>query len=388
MSTVKIGYLHIGHSQHGIRRYSELLASEARKCNLDVVEASVILTANPQQNRAILIDAAKKLACADVIHLQHNTLLWGERSQSRNIKTFIQNCSSPLIATFHDVYVQAQPLTWNNFFTYARARYGPYSLLLRWMFSQLKQILVCTKQESQRLKSIIGTNTTNAEKIKLVPHFVEERTVKNNSDEARKALQLEGFKIITLLGWIVPRKGHRLVIEALPNLPPNAKVIFAGSPSSGGEWFLEELLTLAQTLGVKDRLIITGYLSETELEQYLLTTDLAICPFQKSSASGSLSTWLSIAHPKILSFDLPLIDEYNTIEPGAIKTFSPYTPNAFAQAVQQMLSNFSEEENIAVKNIQQRLCMSTIFAEHLQIYSQIAEKTNKSNSNVLSIINN
>ncbi|MBD2594942.1 glycosyltransferase family 4 protein [Nostoc spongiaeforme FACHB-130] len=375
---MKIGYLHIGSEQHGIHRYSKFIASEARQRGFTVIEANVVLTESLHHNREILVEAANKLSSADIVHVQHNTFLWGERSQLKNFRVFVQNCSSPLVVTLHDIYLPKIPLHWKTLLSYIKSQYNSNSRFIRWMFAKVQKVLVCTEQERQRLHTVVGINTLNASKITLIRHFVEERLITANSAIARKKLNLEGFQTITLLGWIFPRKGHRLVVEAIPYLSTNIKVIFAGQPSERCDWFLEELLTLAQTLGVKDRLIVTGYLSEEELEQYLVATDLAICPFQKSSASGSLSTWLSIAHPKILSFDLPLIDEYNNIEPGAIKTFSPYTANAFAQAVQHILSNSDEQENLAVKNLRQHLCMSTILVQHLDIYSQITEKKQKS----------
>ncbi|MCX7593405.1 MAG: glycosyltransferase family 4 protein [Fischerella sp.] len=366
---MKIGYLHIGPVQHGIRRYSELIASEARQRGFTIIEASVVLTEDRHKNRAMLMAAAKQLAAADVIHLQHNKLLWGKRSQRYYLQLLMRNCSCPLIVTMHDVYVLQVPFSWRNIFNYAKAKYGPTAWNLRWMCAQVQQVLVCTKQEAQRLEYLVGTNTVN-NKVKVISHFVEERTVTVSYEVARKALNLEKYKIITLLGWIFPRKGHRLVVEALPQLPSNVKVIFAGRPSDGCESFSKDLVDLSKKLGVEDRLQITGYLSEQELEQYLVATDVAICPFQTSSASGSLSTWISVAHPAILAFDLPLIGEYNKLEPGAIQTFSPYTPTALADRIKQLLLSCQQRDNTAMKNLRQRLCMSAIFDEHLRCYYQ------------------
>lgn len=128
---------------------------------------------------------------------------------------------------------------------------------------------------------------------------------------------------------------------------------------------------LAKTMGVEERLRITGYLSEEELERYLVATDLAICPFKNCSASGSLSTWISVAHPTILAFDLPQINEYNRLEPGAIKTFQPYTPAALAQAIRQLLPTCGESYAPAVERLRQRLSMPAIFDEHLSHYRHV-----------------
>lgn len=372
---MKLGYLHIGPPEHGIRRYGQFLAAEARRRpDLTVIEADVVLTEDWRRNRAILVNAARQLSAAEVIHFQHNKLLWGNkgRLQLYYLWVFMRSCSCPLVVTFHDVYLQRRHLTGNSIIDYAQNMYGLGALALRWMLSQVQQTLVCTEEEARRLDQFVGSRKiADRSKIRVVPHFVEERTVTVSLASARRALGLEGVRTVTLLGWIFPRKGHQLVVEAILELPPDVKVIFAGRPSDTSRWFAEEILMLAKTMGVEERLRITGYLSEEELERYLVATDLAICPFKNCSASGSLSTWISVAHPTILAFDLPQINEYNRLEPGAIKTFQPYTPAALAQAIRQLLPTCGESYAPAVERLRQRLSMPAIFDEHLSHYRHV-----------------
>ena len=208
----------------------------------------------------------------------------------------------------------------------------------------------------------------NGYKTTVVPHFVEKRALTVSPAEARAALKLNEGTIVTLLGFIHGRKGHRLIVEALPELPQDVKVIFAGEPSLGKEEFVQELLALAKVKGVSDRLRVTGYLSEEELERWLVATDLAVCPFKFFSASGLLSTWISACR-SILAYALPQINEYNRFEPGVIKTFQPYTPTALTKAIQQLLA-VSQEDEPGVARLRKRLSMPAIFDEHLSYYRQ------------------
>lgn len=259
---MKIGYLHIGPPQHGIRRYGYLIAAEARRRpELTIIEADVVLTEDWKRNRAMLVKAARQLSAAEVIHFQHNKLLWGNKGwlQLYYLWVFMSSCSCPLVVTLHDIYLQRRRFTWNSIVDYALNMYGPNALALRWMLSQTQQTLVCTNEEASRLNEFIGScKIANSGKIKVVPHFVEERAVTLSPVSARAELGLEGVRTVTLLGWIHSRKGHRLVVEAIPDLPPDVKLIFAGRPSYGGESFAEEILALAKTMGVDDRLRITG----------------------------------------------------------------------------------------------------------------------------------
>lgn len=385
-----IGYLHIGSPQHGIRRYGQLIAAEARRRpDLTVVEAEVILTEDLQRNRIILVNAARQLSTAEVIHFQYNRMIWGGRSwlQVYHLWAFIRSCSCPLVVTLHDIYLQRKHpigkeqkrLTRRNIVEYVKSTCKPYIFILRWLLGQTQRAFVCNEEEARRLDELLDSRKIrDSGKIRVVPHFVEERAVTVNSASTRMALGLDGFKTVTLLGWIFPGKGHRLLVEAMPELPPDVRIIFAGRPSEGCEWLAEEILTLAKTKGVEDRLLITGYLSEEELERYLAATDLAICPFETCSASGSLSTWISVAH-LILASDLPQIGEYNRLEPGAIKTFQPYTSEALAQAILQLLRICDREsEAPAVARLRQRLCMPGIFDEHLIYYQNAAYCTTAS----------
>ncbi len=414
MSKMKIGYLHIGPHQHGVCRYGRILAAEARRRpELTVIEADVTLTENRKHNREMLVKAAEHLSEAEVIHLQSssvNTLLWGGGwSQLYYLDVFMRHCSCPIIFTLHDVdyppyglanvvryaYCKFQPTpsspnqettatlpgkpsaTKRSILTKGikfvqrifQGSFGPEALALGKIGSRAQLIFVCTKVEEQRLCARVDKR-----KMRVVPHFVEQRSVGISPTKARAVLGLDGVKTVTLLGFIHPPKGHQLMVEAMSELPQDVKVIFAGGPCIGADnQFVQDLIALAKARGVDNRLQVTGYLSEEELESYLVATDLAVCPFMTTSASGSLSTWISVARP-ILASDLPQIAEYNKLEPNSVKTFNRYTPTALAQAIQQLLPTYRESEAPAVVSLRQKLSIPVIFEEHLTHYRDAACK--------------
>lgn len=396
-----VGYLHNGPSQHGICRYGRLLANEAhKKQNLKVLEASVLLTEDKKHNLEKLADAAKQLNEAEIVHIQYslanNKQLWGTSWEQLNyLQCFKHYCPCPLVTTLHDVYNPPPNLTnalktlLSQFQDYIfpvkqeatqtkesstsslqiprhplrfmRYMYGSKAFPFRWLINQAQLIVVCTQEEAERL-SVIDNRKT-----KVVAHFVEERFLKIKSAEAKTVLNLDGSTVVTLLGFIHSRKGYELLINALPELPQNVKVVFAGGAAPGHEHYIDQLRSLARTKGVEERLRITGYLSEEELEIYLAATDLAVCPFKFFSASGSLSTWISVACP-ILAYDLPQITQYNKLERDAIKTFSPYTSTALAQSINQLITVSQPGEEPSVAKLRSQLSISKIFDEHLKYY--------------------
>jgi glycosyltransferase involved in cell wall biosynthesis len=413
---MKIGYLHIGPPEHGVCRYGRLLTAEASNHpELTVIEADVVLTENRKHNREILINAARQLSEADIIHFQFNRfnkLLWGGGwSQLDYLQIFMRHCSRPLVVTLHDVfyppygfasmikYVHAklrpptsslvkespatpftEPLTpkrstLESAFGFIQSTFkgmfGPDALALREIAKRVDFVFVCTEEEAKRLCDRIHTH-----KLKVIPHFVESRSIEMTPAEARATLGLGETKVVTLLGFIYPPKGHQLLVEALPELPQDVKVVFAGGPSAGYESLVDDLIALAKVKGVDERLHVTGYLSEEELEKYLIATDLAVCPFSRFSASGSLSTWISVARP-ILASDSPQVAEYHRLEPDVIKTFKPYTPSALAQSIQELLSPCQTIDEPAIMRLRQKLSMSAILDKHLMFYRSCGTEENE-----------
>lgn len=402
-----IGYLQLGPPEHGICHYGKLLAAEINhrsQANFSVIEANVNLTKNFKDNREMLIDAARKLSAAEVIHIQYsyknNRPLWGTHwQQLYHLWLFKHHCSRPIVVTIHDIYEPPlgindvlmqvyqrfqnliSPANKDNSLTRAElsvpklslSKLVKYSFLsadaltLRWLLNQAKLAFVCSCEEDKRLKAIVKTN-----KVQIIPHFVGKKEPSISRVEAKLKLKLDGHKIITILGFIHSRKGYELMVETMPKLPQEVKVVFAGGPSPGNEEFVLELLQLAKDLGVSDRLRITGYLSQQELDCYSIATDLAVCPFKSFSASGSLSNWIAVARP-ILAYNLPQIAEYNFLEPQAIKTFPQYNSDTFAEVIKQLLLTIPQNDDLGVAKLREKLSMTAIFNKHLSYYSQVTK---------------
>jgi glycosyltransferase involved in cell wall biosynthesis len=403
MTTTKltVGYLHVGRPQHGVSRYGRLLAAEAqRRPELRVREAVVTLDGSRAENHARLGRAAEALAGADVVHLQYNNQLtksvWGPGwSQMDNLRTFIRYSPAPLAISLHDVYPptswafirklagnKLKSLTRRGFQrllhtrgmattqpsfslrSEVRRNLRPDAVTLGWVCRH-RRLLVCTQEERGRLIGFIPSAA-----VTVIPHFVEERRLPLGPDDARRVLGLAGTRVVTLLGYVHPRKGHALLVEAMKDLPDNVHVVVAGGAERDHAGYLESLWDSARASGVAHRLRVTGYLPEFELDRYLAATDVAVCPFTRLSASCSVSTWLSAGCP-IVAFDLPQIAEYNRLEAGAIETFSPYAPPALAAAILRLLESGAGNQLRAISRLRDRLHIARIMDAHLDVYRQL-----------------
>jgi len=317
---VRVGYLHIGKHGGGVRRYGHIIAAGARDSpDLEVSEADA---GERDSSATAMVAAGRALAACDVVHAQWKPVDWGGGLVAwRRLRAFATACGRPLVITLHDIF----------------ERHGPRerlleadALALRWLGRRATRLVVHSEEERKRLAGLVP-----ARHVRVVPHFVEERVMADGAT-SRAALGLSDKRVVTLLGFMVRRKGYSLTVDALPLLADDVVALFAGGPMPGREARADELRARAAELGVAHRLTITGYLDAEHLDSALAATHVAICPFRDLSASGSLSTWISTGRP-IVTSDLPQFREYDALVPGALRIFRPLTPEAFALTVQEAL---------------------------------------------------
>jgi len=395
-ASITLGFLHLGRREHGVCLFGRRLAEEAKKrAGVIVIEKEIVLNGDPVEDNALLREATHFLSKADIVQIQFTEEIWGvDKHRLQNLKAFLDSCSSRVVATIHDTesinsfFViehsllvsallsrvrQLVRLVWLQCKFFLNKGGFPYGLISsnawirRWLINRIDYGFVSTYEEKRRILVFLKND-----KCAVIPHYVENRFSLPDRKESRKELGLEGHKVVTLLGFIFEGKGHSLLLRALAKMPDKEiMVVFAGGPALGSEFFSRKLMKLAQSLGVVDRLRITGYLEEHVLEKYLVSTDLAVCPYSVCFASGSLSTWISVACPILVS-DLPQFREYNTLSPRSLMFFSPYSKMALVHSMKEILSApFNEERNFSMKKLKEQLSIQETFNRYLNYYKTI-----------------
>jgi glycosyltransferase involved in cell wall biosynthesis len=397
---MRIGYLHVGaltEQESGVTRFGRLLAAAVGQLpGVEVQEAEVVFGEDEAQNLADLAAAGRSLRDCAVVHLQFNKHIWGcDWDQLKRLQTFQQYCTAPLITTLHDVYYGSyaadHPLkfiwrqnhrqrSFSKFRTLAvRSTYKafwhefwPNRKTMKWILSASAQVIACTKTEAKRIKHYAG-----ADRIQTIPHYVEERHCALSHEVVKSKL---GFtpedRVIVLQGFIYDGKGHPLLVEALPHLPQTVKVVFAGGVAPKSERYMQGLEKRMEELKVSDRITITGYLPNQDLNEYLMAADLALCPFTSMAASGSVATWIALGRP-ILASKLPQIDEINALVPGAIDTFANISPDGLTIALLKWLVADAKTNTQVdkLRVLRERLSIARIAQEHMDLYRQISGRT-------------
>jgi glycosyltransferase involved in cell wall biosynthesis len=346
-----LGFLHLGRPESGVRRYGQLIADHARTREALIVHEAEAGRIDEGTGR--LTQVAAELAAAQVVVMQWNRRGWGKHGGSLlRLMRFRRAYRGALVVTLHDIFER------NGL----RERYlQPDAWSLRWLGRAAERVVVHSEIEVQRLRGIIP-----AERLAVVPHFVEHRELPLTPQEARERLGLADRRIVTLLGFVYGRKGHRYAVEAVPDLPPDTIMVYAGGPVAGRSYVYDLALSKAAELGLGDRFRITGYLSDEELETWIAATHLAILPFTDLSASGSLSSWIAAGKPMLVS-DLPGFREYERRAPGALRFFSPAEPRPLGTAITGLLAGPLADPDPAVQRLARELSMERTVDRYLDV---------------------
>jgi len=349
---LRVGFLHVGRERSGLRRYGQILAQEAaRRPDLEVVEADA---GGRGASLSSLKRAGRALRRADVVHVQWKLADWDPRwGGIPRLELLRVSNGRPMVVTMHDVFERRS--AWER-------QLSPGALGLRRLGRVARRLVVHSEEERARLDGLVP-----AHRLELVPHFVEVRGALPDRAAARAALEIEGRRVITLLGYMTKRRGHRLVVDAMRSLPDDVTALFVGATISGREHVGEELQAYASDVGVAERVRFLGYVSEQRLEQVLAATDVALCPFRVMSASGALATWISAGRP-IIASDLGPIRELDTMEPGALQVFTPYDAAPLAEAIVRALAMATREPDPNVAALADRLATPRILDRYLEVY--------------------
>ena len=124
----------------------------------------------------------------------------------------------------------------------------------------------------------LGLLGVQASKVAVVPCGVDLDHFSPAAGTVRSAAVPERdyrYRLVSA-GRLVRRKGYDTTIEALTRLP-ETELLIAGGGDATAEPEHDRLLTLADQLGVADRVRLIGQLGRTEMPALLRSADLVVC---------------------------------------------------------------------------------------------------------------
>ena len=296
-----VGVLEPGRVNSGIRRYGEVVAQALGSDGVSCVEVAITPS---RRGRAAIRDALRIVGAmrgTDAVILPYTRSNIWSPDALRLVQLAIVHLGlrRRTMTVMHDAYRPGGP---------NRMEWWVISLLM----ALSGRVILHSEAERRQLRLVPG-----ARRAKVIPHFVFERPQLDRA-EARSRLDVGSHtQLVAMVGWMNPRKNYELAVEALALLPQSTELWLIGGAGLRLDWYQEQIEELARARGVDERLTITGSVPESELESRLAAIDVGLCPYQRISASGSLSTFLGARRP-VIATDVEFVRELADLAPAVV----------------------------------------------------------------------
>lgn len=311
----------------GIAKYQERFVRafrESEGVETDYFEYSPNKTKlmNPDEFRKVLEKFSAKLQGFDILHIQHE-LSFFYSSELEQIIRKSKSLGKKVIVTVHTA-PDAQLVTPNlggfglhSVIHFIKQKISMQRFLDKYVnpLKNVDRIIVHNESTRQNLIKY----GVNPQKVTVIRHPVPSISHNLESDRIRKALGYKkGDVIFAAVGFLSAAKGTVHAVKALSYLPDNYKLAIIGGvhPDAQDTTFLDEVTDCVNSLNIRDRVYITGYVpDDNELDALVSEVDMCVYPFDKKYysfvSSGSLNIALS-SHKPVIAYHTPSFDETNT----------------------------------------------------------------------------
>jgi teichuronic acid biosynthesis glycosyltransferase TuaC len=197
---------------------------------------------------------------------------------------------------------------------------------IRWAASHAEGLVTVSSGLKRRLIAL----GTPPERVRMLRNGVDLAVFRPlDRDASRRTL---GFARPTLLAVanLVPKKRHRLIVDALPELSGVDLVIVGEGPERGA------IEARAREHGVSNRVRLLGHIPQGRLPEIYSAADLLVLPSLREGWPNVLLESMACGTPVVVS-DFPGVDDI-VIAPEAGRILAESTPSCLAETVRDFLA--------------------------------------------------
>lgn len=265
-----------------------------------------------------------------IAHIQHQYFFFGGVSPFKNFfPAFVSAIQLPTIMTVHELALPTSPHILKNILVAKTDR-------ATFLAPSLSRLIVHTEADRVTLLHM----GCAPEKVTRIPHPVPTPQPMPDAEQAKRVLNLQGKRVLTIFGFLSKKKGHLLALEALRHLPQNVVLVFAGGKHPDDRTsYVEQLKKQIRLWNLEGRVVITDYLPEQSIPTVMAATDIALAPYLQTSGSGSLANLLAYGRAIIASSIPPHIEIAATTDPACLHLVSSDDAEALRRAIEELLGD-------------------------------------------------
>jgi glycosyltransferase involved in cell wall biosynthesis len=371
--------------QGGVGGYCKKLVDSLRREGVQVFVVSSELgngdyngiSPNNQDNSKALLNIVKEVE-PDVVHVQYEHGLYGihldpinPRRTHTNIELFYQECTVPIVTTFHSAYTFTQwmrlvvPLT--------NRKFGRIGTLLMMAYDYWTRLINYGSFNSLN-KRKIGPNKAGVVFSKYLANLIPGSTLIYHGAEpsisppvdrkkVRKMFLLpEQTNIALAVGFTTATKGWDVIRKM--KVPRDWKVVINTSRNHYGR---EKLNVKFENEGVIN--LNRGFLSDKELSLLFYCADALILPYKVASGSGVMYDGLAHGLP-FISSKLDFFKEFSDLNLGMMAERDPVE---FSNSLIKLKMNYKRYKD-AVINFRNHLLWEEVAKKHILLYNSIIDR--------------
>jgi glycosyltransferase involved in cell wall biosynthesis len=207
--------------------------------------------------------------------------------------------------------------------------------------------------------------------LAVIPSVVDLDRFRPSLDgtDLRVNLRLDGKRILSFTGRLVPHKGVDVILQALTQLPDDVVLLVIGAGP-----VLRSLLGLARRLGVADRVRFCPAISDDDLPRYLAMSDVFVFPSQSRLEGFGLAVAeaMAVGLPVVIA-DMPGVRE--VIEPGQEGLLAePLLASDLAAKIRVLLDDPSLARRMGAagrRRAEERYGLPTVAHQLLSLYGDL-----------------
>ena len=218
----------------------------------------------------------------------------------------------------------------------------------------------------QALKDRIVELDIPESSVRVVLHGVDRELFKPHPDRDALRAQLGFSSRRTLLsvGYLVERKGHHVVIQALKNLP-DVDLIIAGDGEEE-----QSLKALAKSIGVSQRVRFLGRVDQTDLCAYYGAADALVLASDREGIANVLLESMACGTPVLVTKVWGAPEVINAPEAGVL--IENRTPESLVHAANLLFANYPA--HVATRQFTAQFSWEQTSEQHLALVDGILDR--------------